>query len=73
MWLFTKFGFYSVVQKPGEDCLTVRSRVREDLDPLREQYLPNLGQTLDHVETDYPFRAHKSAMKISVRHRNKSP
>ena len=56
MWLFTNFGFYSVVKKPGEDCLTVRSRVREDLDPLREQYLPDLGQTLAHVGTDYPFR-----------------
>ena len=60
MWLFTNFGFYSVVKKRGEDCLTVRSRVREDLDRLREQYLPDLGQTLDHVGTDYPFRAQVS-------------
>ena len=60
MWLFTKFGFYSVVQKPGEDCLTVRARVREDLDRLRANGLLALDETLDHVGTDYPFRARVS-------------
>ena len=60
MWLFTNFGFYSVVQKSGEDCLTVRSRVREDLDRLRDNALPSLGETLDRVGTDYPFRAQVS-------------
>ena len=57
MWLFANFGFYNVVKKPGEDCLMVRSGVREDLDRLREQFLPDLGQALDRVGTDYPFRA----------------
>lgn len=60
MWMFTKFGFYSVVQKPGEDCLTVRARVREDLDRLRSRGLPDLGETLDNAGTDYPYRAHVS-------------
>ena len=35
MWLFTTVGFFSVVQKPGTDKLTVRARVAPDLDRLR--------------------------------------
>jgi hypothetical protein len=35
MWLLTPFGFFSVVNKPGDPHLTVRSRVRADLDALR--------------------------------------
>jgi hypothetical protein len=27
MWIFTPFGFFSVVQKPGMSSLTVRARV----------------------------------------------
>src|SRR4051794_3670588 len=30
MWLFTNFGFFSVVQKPAEADLTVRSRVQRE-------------------------------------------
>ncbi|MBI4704877.1 MAG: hypothetical protein HY744_27550 [Deltaproteobacteria bacterium] len=44
MWLFTSFGFFSVVQKPGEEGLTVRARVRSDLERPREQYLPGLRE-----------------------------
>jgi hypothetical protein len=54
----TKFGFFSVVQKPGEDVLTVRARVRGDLDALREGYLPELGETLETPRADYGYRAH---------------
>jgi hypothetical protein len=57
MWLLTKFGFYSVVQKPGEDVLTVRARVRGDLDALRERYLPELGETIETPKADYGYRA----------------
>ena len=46
MWLFTNFGFFSVVQKPGERDLTVRSRLRSDLERLRERYLPTLGPVI---------------------------
>ena len=45
MWLFTRFGFFSIVRKPGDDNLTVRARVAADLDALREQYLPELSAT----------------------------
>jgi hypothetical protein len=32
------FGFFSIVQKQKGDTLTIRARVREDLDRLREQH-----------------------------------
>jgi hypothetical protein len=57
MWLFTKFGFYSVVQKPRTSCLTVRARVKADLDVLRKEYLPELSATVGKAGTDYPWRA----------------
>lgn len=57
MWLITTVGFFSVVQKEGDDDLTVRTRVASDLDALRARYLPELGPTLAHAGTDYPFRA----------------
>ena len=57
MWLFTPHGFYSIVQKPGHDHLTVRSRVASDLDILREKFMPTLSATVEDAGTDYPFRA----------------
>jgi hypothetical protein len=57
MWLITNFGFFSIVQKPGERVLTVRSRVEDDLDRLRARYLPTLGPTATGVGTDYLHRA----------------
>jgi hypothetical protein len=60
MWLITNFGFYSIVQKPGESALTVRSRVEEDLVRLRLGYLPTLGPIVDDEGTDYGYRARVS-------------
>jgi hypothetical protein len=57
MWLLTNFGFFSTVQKPGEQELTVRARSAGDLDRLRERYLPGLGPTVDGAGTDYRYRA----------------
>jgi len=57
MWLFTNIGFFSIVQKPGTDYLTVRARIRNDLDVLRESYLPELKPTQARGGTDYPWRA----------------
>jgi len=57
MWLITNFGFYSVVQKPGDTDLTIRSRVKEDLEQLRDSYLPSLGGTVEGAGTDYRYRA----------------
>jgi hypothetical protein len=56
MWLFTEFGFFSIVRKPGDSCLTVRARVEADLDALR-RYAPGLSETVAGAGTDYPYRA----------------
>ncbi len=57
MWIITKDGFYSVVDKRGEGTLTVRARAQADLDRLRQNHLPELGETVTGVGTDYPHRA----------------
>jgi len=57
MWLFTTVGFFSVVQKANQDGLTVRARVKEDIDRLRVKYMPKLTATVSGGGTDYPFRA----------------
>ena len=57
MWIFTTFGFFSVVQKQGSPLLTIRARVREDLDGLRDRYLPSLSPTIAGAGTDYRYRA----------------
>ena len=57
MWLMTPLGFFSAVQKPGTDHITVRARVHTDLDRLREQACPSLTPTVAGAGTDYPYRA----------------
>ncbi len=57
MWIFSKVGFFSVVQKPGQSYLTVRSRVREDLENLRATYMPGLSVIMAGGGKDYPYRA----------------
>lgn len=57
MWVFTKSGFYSVVNKPGcaPDELEVRSRCRKDLEVLKRQAGVK-SKILTNAGTDYPFR-----------------
>ena len=60
MWLITPIGFFSVVQKPSDksrDTLTVRARVRSDLEALRDTYIPALGEIKESPSNDYRFRA----------------
>lgn len=57
MWLFTTVGFFSIVQKPGTDFVTIRARVKGDLDNLRQKYLNELSPTIGQGGTDYPWRA----------------
>lgn len=58
MWMITPIGFFSVVEKPGDgDKLTVRARVKSDLQAFKRQYLPELGRIQESEVTDYRFRA----------------
>lgn len=75
MWLVTEFGFFSVVRKPGdaeEGMLTVRARVRGDLEALGRRYLPTMGPIKTSKANDYRFRARApraavaSAMALAV-------
>lgn len=65
MWLMTDIGFFSVVQKPGDELLTVRARSAEDLDRLRQAHLPSLAATVTGGGTDYPFRATASREAVA--------
>lgn len=56
MWLFTSFGFFSIVQKAGDEHLTVRSRTQGDLARLRRHYLPALTPPSRQGGSDYPWR-----------------
>jgi hypothetical protein len=56
MWLITTTGFYSIVQKPGEKDLTIRSRVKKDLEALRDKYLQNMGEIMRTDNADYRYR-----------------
>jgi hypothetical protein len=71
MWLVTTFGCFSVVEKPedrGTGFVTVRARVRGDLESLRTKYLPELEETIATPERDYAFRAraNKAALAAAV-------
>lgn len=60
MWVFTDIGFFSIVKKLEDEddgTVTIRARVRGDLERLRELYLPTLGDIIEGGGTDYPFRA----------------
>jgi 8-oxo-dGTP pyrophosphatase MutT (NUDIX family) len=57
MWIFTTFGFFSIVQKQSsDDFLTIRVRAAGDLDRLRER-VPQLSPTITGGGSDYPYRA----------------
>jgi 8-oxo-dGTP pyrophosphatase MutT (NUDIX family) len=56
MWLFTSFGFFSIVRKTDGPHLTIRSRTRGDLLRLRQHYLPQASAPTSHAGTDYPWR-----------------
>ena len=57
MWLFTRGSFISAVQKSGTDCITVRARIKMDLDNLRKDFMPALSETIAYAGSDYPFRS----------------
>jgi len=59
MWLLTTFGFFSIVRKPedrGTGMVTVRARVRGDIESLRAKYLPGLSEIESTPDHDYAWR-----------------
>lgn len=69
MWLLTNFGFFSVVQKPGDaekQSLTVRARVKADLESLRQKYIPNMGPIQANSGSDYKYRASISRSDFAI-------
>ncbi len=60
IWIQTSIGFFSIVAKPEDhqhDQLTIRSRIRSDLEALKLLYLPRLGKITESTRSDYQFRA----------------
>lgn len=61
MWLFTRYGFYSVARATHEvGCVQVRARVADDLERLRSFSASRLAATLPGVvptpHADYACR-----------------
>jgi hypothetical protein len=60
MWLMTPIGFFSIVCKPDDvasGTLTIRARVKSDLEALRRDFLPRMTAIVEGGGTDYPYRA----------------
>lgn len=58
MWVFSRYGFYSVVRKPsdgGNDVYHLRARVREDLERLKKAAGIS-GEIIESKFADYRFR-----------------
>lgn len=59
-WFVTTLGAFSVVEKDSDKpkgTLTIRTRVRSDLENLRHRYLPDMGDISESTWSDYKFRA----------------
>jgi len=69
MWLMTPFGFFSIVQKPDDKkagTLTIRARVYQDLEALREKFLPNMGEVIANAGSDYRYRAKAPRAEVGL-------
>lgn len=56
MWLYTVVGFFSVIQKPGDSVVTIRARIRSDLERFKQLYLPDMSEITETPTADYGFR-----------------
>ena len=57
MWIYSDIGFFSIVQKDDYGTLTVRSRVRQDLNRFKK-LSPSLKdhEIIESVDSDYRYR-----------------
>ncbi len=73
MWLFTKVGFFSVVESAESqpklggfgDVLSIRARCEGDLEKFKAAYAPELTETIQIPNRDYPFRAYITKEKFA--------
>lgn len=64
MWIFTVFGFYSVIEhRDDKKLVLIRARIKGDLERLRDRYFKTekgevrLGEITCTPAADYPYRA----------------
>ena len=57
MWIYTQFGFFSAVKKKNTDFITIRARVKKDLENLKVHYGAVMSDIVATKNTDYPYRA----------------
>ena len=65
MWIYTRIGFFSIVQKNGDGTLTVRSRVRNDLEAFRGLLGEDAPEIIHTTDSDYPYRLIGSQVSVS--------
>jgi hypothetical protein len=59
MWIISTTGFFSIVRKPEDvelGLLTIRGRVRADLERLKTMYLPKASSISEDERADYRYR-----------------
>jgi hypothetical protein len=71
MWIFTNFGFFSIVQNyENAERLVVRARSKGDLQALITNHGNDLGVTLKDIDTndtsDYRYRIHVDRPKWAI-------
>jgi hypothetical protein len=66
MWIVTDTGFFSVVKASGgnDGALSIRGRVKADLEGLRRKHLPGAGPVIDQNRADYPYSMRVSAAEF---------
>ena len=64
MWVMTDTGYYSATSKDGR--MQIRARQHEDLTALRTKYAPELSETIETMDADYPYRAFCTAEQWGV-------
>lgn len=68
MWILTSTGFFSIVRKHCDvpaGTLTVRGRVRGDLERLRSGYLPDASPIEEDFAADYRYRFRVDAGELA--------
>ena len=57
MWIFTRYGFFSVATDGKGGGITIRAQVKSDLDRLGKYALPNLSEPISHVGENFLWYA----------------